>query len=223
MNQNLIFLKNEGDQWFLRNKVKLLKRGVKDDWPLRLIAKHKIRPRKVLEIGCSNGWRLGEIYKRYRAECLGIEPSLRAIKDGRKNYPEVSFRRGLIDNLPIKPTEKFDLVIVAFVFAWVDRQSLFKALEEVDRSLGDGGYLIVVDLLPSQPTKVFYHHLPKEKVFTYKLDYAKMFLTSGLYKQSDRVVFHYLSFKAGKKLPPDEREVCSLLQKKSQYQLRRLK
>lgn len=218
MNQDLIFKKKEGDNWFIRNKQALLQKDCKNDWPLRLIVKNKIKPKRVLEIGASNGWRLAEIYKRYRSRCLGIEPSQKAIREGRKMYPNVYFRQGLMNNLPIKNNEKFDLVIIHFVLHWVDRKTLFDSIKEANRVLKENGYLIITDFLPDRPTKVFYHHLPKEKVFTYKLDYAKVFLSSGLYRKQDRVIFHHNSLKSSKNVPLAERAACYLLQKISQYQ-----
>src|SRR3989344_2198184 len=119
------------------------------------IKKAKLRPKKVLEIGASNGWRLAAIRNLYKSKCLAVEPSLAAIQDGRKLYPKVAFRQGVVSALPVGNKEKFDLVIIHYVFHWVDRKNLLKSVAEIDRVLADGGYLIITDFLPNKPMKVF--------------------------------------------------------------------
>jgi SAM-dependent methyltransferase len=77
----------------------------------------------------------------------------------------------------------FDLVIVHFVFGWVDRTRLLRTVAEVDRLLCDGGHLIIGDFMPLAPTRVGYHHLPDEQAYTYKQNYADVFLAAGIYEQ----------------------------------------
>src|SRR3989344_5758985 len=186
MNQNNVFYKSEGDQWFKRNEAVLLFRNQNYDWPIKLIRKHKIKPQKVLEIGAANGWRLAEIKKLYgRTRCVGVEPSAKAVWAGRRNFPQIKMLRGLSSDLPVKGT--FDLVIVNYVLHWVDRALLFKTFSEIDRVLADDGYLIVSDFYPSVATSNLYHHIRGGKVRTYKQNYAEMFLPGGwpsYYKQA---------------------------------------
>lgn len=217
MNQDTIFQEKEGDNWFSRNHALLLSRAYTRDWPLRLLARHKIKPKRVLEVGASFGWRLAEIQKKYHACCLAIEPSQKAVSFGRLRYSDVSFRRGLMHDLPVRSREIFDLVIVSFVFHWVDRSTLLRSIAEIDRCLADCGHLIISDFLSSQPTKKPYHHLSGKQVFTYKQDYAKVFLSSGLYREKERVLFHHATLKRGKHIPSGERAACVLLQKQAQY------
>jgi len=121
-----MFSSGEGDHWYHRNKHLLGNPDViKRDPVLRLIQQYGLKPARVLEIGCSNGWRLGEIQRRYGSDCVGVDVSEAAIKDGISRYPVVTFLRGRIDALPPPldtTTEKFDLVIVHFVFHWVCRE-----------------------------------------------------------------------------------------------------
>ena len=44
------------------------------------------------------------------------------------------------------------------------------------------GFLIIGDFFPINRLKVPYHHLPNQQVYTYKQNYAAIFLTSGLYQ-----------------------------------------
>lgn len=220
MNQNIIFQKAEGDNWFSRNLAVLQSRECTHDWPLILIERHKLKPTRVLEVGSSFGWRLSEFKKKHpTAYCLGIEPSRKAISYGRKEYPDIELRNGLMHKLPVRLDESFDLVIVAFVFHWVDRSTLLSSVSEIDRTIAEGGYLVIADFFPYRPTKRLYHHLPRGEVFTYKQDYAQIFLSSGLYREKERVLFHHATGKRGTHIPPHERAVCVLLEKQAQYKL----
>ena len=218
MSQDIIFQESEGDNWFNRNREHLERRGVMTDWPLKLIARHRMSPKRVLEVGASFGWRLSDIRKNYHSYCLGVEPSRKAIAFGRSHYKDISFRRGLMHRLPIHSHKTFDLIIVSFVFHWVDRSTLLRSMSEIDRCLSPGGHLIIADFLPRRPTKKPYHHLPGKRVFTYKQDYAKMFCFSGLYIEQDRVVFHHATLREGGRIPSAERAACVLLQKQARYE-----
>ena len=82
--QDKIFLKYEGDNWFERNK-KYLK--IDRDLPIFLMETYDIKPTRILEVGASNGYRLAEIYKKLKVEVYAVEPSQRAIKNGEKEFP----------------------------------------------------------------------------------------------------------------------------------------
>lgn len=71
MSQDNIFLNSEGDNWFKRNANSLV--GTRDDdFVINLIQLYNIAPKKVLEIGASNGWRLNEINRIYGCNCVRI-------------------------------------------------------------------------------------------------------------------------------------------------------
>ena len=85
MNQKKIFLKSEGDKWFLRNRNNIdLKISLSKDPILNYLKKKKVCFRSVLEIGCSNGYRL-ELLKHIKEnlQLYGIDPSKKAILEGR--------------------------------------------------------------------------------------------------------------------------------------------
>ncbi len=151
--------------------------GRRDD-VLALISEHLLDPRDVLEIGCANGYRLDKIARRYGCPTTGVEPSAEAIADGRLRYPDVRFHRGTASDIPL--IANFDLVIVNFVLHWVDRSSILRSVAEIDRTVADNGYLIIGDFLPSYPQRVPYKH--KLGLWTYKQNYAALFLASGLYR-----------------------------------------
>lgn len=218
--QDRIFAATEADGWFLRNRDALHHEAelIAADAPLRLMAERALRPTRVLEIGCSNGWRLGEISRRYGAACVGVEPSAEAIRDGQARYPAIRFLQGTAASIPLQ--EAFDLVVVHYVLHWVARETLLASLAEIDRVVTDGGYVLLGDFFPDQPMKNRYHHLPDQDVYTYKADYAHMFVSTGLYTIVSRVTFdHQLVMSkhdpTGYLAHPaqDNRGACTLLRK----------
>src|SRR5262249_22807204 len=134
---------------------------------------------RVLEIGTANGFRLAEIQRSTGARAVAVEPSAQAIDNGCKAFPSIQFVRGTAHSIPLE--ENFDLVIVNFVFHWIDRSNLLRSVAEADRLVRDGGWLIIGDFCPANRLRVRYHHLQDQKIFTFKQNYADTFLASGLY------------------------------------------
>jgi len=177
--QDNVFMQSEGDRWFARNRSALNEFDAVADLPLRLLSLYDLRPASALEIGAANGVRLAEIHRRTGARVVAVEPSAQALIEGKVAYPSVSFVRGAAHSIPLQ--QNFDLVIVNFVFHWIDRINLLRSVAEVDRLVRDDGWLIIGDFHPSNRIQVPYHHLKDENVFTFKQNYAETFLASGLY------------------------------------------
>jgi ubiquinone/menaquinone biosynthesis C-methylase UbiE len=137
VHQDKIFMHFEGDRWFERNHSALIRFDAGGDLPLRLIDLYELRPEFVLEIGAANGFRLAAIHMRTGARVVAVEPSSKAILEGKASFPFVTFVRGVAHAIPLQ--ERFDLVIVNFVFHWIDRANLFQSVAEVDRMVRDGG------------------------------------------------------------------------------------
>ncbi|TAK30023.1 MAG: class I SAM-dependent methyltransferase [Chloroflexota bacterium] len=220
--QDDVFLADEGDAWFKRNRSYLVETtSTKTDYPLALIAQYNLHPKKVLEVGCSNGWRLDAIRRRYDCTCVGIEPSEAAALAGRERFPGLDLRIGLASRLPCPPDESFDLVIVNFVLHWVDRKTLLVSLAEIDRTVADGGYLILGDFLPDWPKRNRYHHRDDVELYTYKLDYAAILQSTALYTNVARITFDHDQHALSGDVGSYERGVCQLLRKSTSefYQL----
>lgn len=126
-------------------------------------------------------------------------------------YPFIEFIQGLASAIPLK--EAFDLIIVNFVFHWMDRSSLLRSVAEIDRLLEDKGFLIIGDFFPSGQLRVPYHHLPNQQVYTYKQNYAAPFLTSGLYRLVCVLTGEHASKALVADVPEMERIGVFLLQK----------
>jgi SAM-dependent methyltransferase len=211
LSQDQIFAASEGDRWFQRNQTVLESIDLSKDGPLRLIDLYGLVPKKVLEIGAANGWRVAAIATRFGCEVVAQDPSQAAIAHGKSAYPEVEFVGGSASEIPLK--DVFDLIIVNGVLCWIDRSTLFRTLAEIDRLLADDGHLIIGDFCPSNRMRVRYHHLPDAEVYTYKQDYSAIFLASGLYHQVALLTFDHSSRALRSGVTENDRFSASLLRK----------
>lgn len=183
MNQKEEFLKSEGDNYFLRTAGY----ASYQEWEfLEKYVKYIKKEDKILEIGCSSGAKLDYFYKKIGCEGHGIDPSPKAIEEGKNKYPHLKLQVGTADALSF-PDNYFDFVIFGFCLYLVDRQLLSRAVAEADRVLKDGGFLGITDFDAKIPKKRPYRHLPG--IYSYKMDYAAPFLAlphfSLIYKYFD--------------------------------------
>ncbi len=49
----------------------------------------------VLEIGCTNGFRLHKAQQEFGAQCSGLEASAGAVHEGREKYPAIEIKHGI--------------------------------------------------------------------------------------------------------------------------------
>jgi SAM-dependent methyltransferase len=209
MLQETVFFDGEGDAWFKRNPEPY---EPEIDPVLTCLRGHSIRPANILEIGAGRGDRLAELNKRYAANVTGVDPSTAALEHCRAEFPVVQFVSGTARALPL-PAEAYDLVIATFVFHWIDRKSLLGSAAEVDRVLKPRGYLIIGDFAPFTPKKVRYHHRPDVEVFTYKQDYAALFLATAGYVTVAQQILDHQTLRPDPNVSEHERFSLTLLKK----------
>jgi len=213
MPQDEIFTAGEADAWFERNAPGMRARDDASRDPiLRVLQQYGVRPRKALEIGASIGYRMHLLADVFGSEATAIEPSVKAVEDGRSRYPAVKFDVGVATELPYA-SATFDCVIVCGVFCWLDRAHLLQGVAEADRVLQDGGYLIIGDFHPLRPERVRYHHRTDVEVYTYKQDYAAIFRAAGTYELLAAEVFEHGDFEPRPTIPPHDRFGTTLLRK----------
>ena len=96
---------------------------------------------RILEIGCGTGKATQSFAERgYELVCLDIGADLIAVAQEKlKAFPNVSFVRAAFEEW--KSDEKFDLIISATAFHWVDPQVRYLKASEV---LGSSGFLAVL-------------------------------------------------------------------------------
>ncbi len=180
MNQTNEFLSGEGDKWLKRNRKKL---NPANDPILLTIESLAGFPKKgkCLEIGCSNGWRLKELHKRYDMYTWGADPSQEAIEEAKGTKGIVDAKVTTARNVRKYFPRNFDVVIYGFCLYLCEREDLFLSIASGDDVLKEGGLMIVHDFDTSYPCKNPYHH--KAGLWSYKQDYAKMFLANPAYSQ----------------------------------------
>ncbi len=191
MKQRDSFLASEGDRYFRRNPVlsEDLESLRERDPVLRALRETRLEPKRVLEIGAGNGWRLacmGE--ENPELACDGLEPSAEAVADGRERFGVVRLQQGTADDLPYAE-RSFDLVIFGFCLYLCDREDLFRIAQETDRVLDHRGHIAILDFFCESPRRTPYKHC--EGVFSYKTDYARMFLWNPRYREVYRKTMPY--------------------------------
>ena len=209
MNQKEIFLKSEGNKWFIRNKDNInLKISLSRDPILNFLNKKEKSFKTVLEIGCSNGYRLELIRQiKENLDLYGIDPSKEAVSDGKKKYNKLNLKVGTADKLEFSD-EKFDLVIFGFCLYLCDREDLIKIIYETNRVLKKKGLVIIYDFFSPFPFSNEYSHYNGVKSF--KTDYSKIFLWTPQYKLIEKKIFKY---DKNKKTSNDNKSALFVLKK----------
>jgi SAM-dependent methyltransferase len=216
--QTDVFRGGEGDAWFKRNRDALDVR--KTDFISKRISELEsvgAPGQRILEIGCSNGWRLSALRAHASPDAIlcGVDPSSIAIEEGKRGFEGIDLRVATADAIPF--AEPFNLVIVVGVLCWIERNLLAKSIAEIDRLVDASGLLCVADFAPDYPVKRSYHHRPELQVFTYKQDYPKIFESLGHYKAISRDVFsHDCSVLPGddvSRIPSSQRFALTILKK----------
>ncbi|MEW6116937.1 MAG: class I SAM-dependent methyltransferase [Nitrospirota bacterium] len=213
MEQDEIFECYEGDRWFERNSGLLTPH---DDYVIFLLELYGILSPdvKVLEVGAANGYRLARIYEKYGCEVHAVEPSKKAVEDGKTRFPYMHFYPRALKDIDFD--EMFDIVIVQSVFHWIDRKNLLLSASNIDRSLRAGGKLVIGDFQTPFPVKRRYHHIEDREVYTYKLRYKDIFLSTGSYIELSAIAINH-DEKSFKNITLGNVFVLSLLSKEGIY------
>ena len=204
-NMKSVWINGEGDNYFNRNIGNEINYH---DTIFEFVYKYTT-PENVLDIGCFDGTRLGFICDMFNCNGTGIDVSKQSIETGKFKNKNIKLYQNSCENMKFK--QMFDVVIINFVFHWLPRNQLFKCVCNINNSIKTDGFLIIGDFF-DEFYKRKYHHLPNKNIYTYKQDYKKMFLTSGLYTLVDSKNEYY--DKTNK-----NRKITSILQKKEIYTL----
>lgn len=185
-------MEGEGDAWFTRNLGQLGQHDPVTD----AIVNAGIKPKYVLEVGCSNGWRLDKLRKIFNCGILGVEPSMKAgLAAAQLRVPVHQMTASCI------PVSKhgFDLIIYGFCLYLTDPDDWLLIASEGDRALVPGGHLVIHDFwVDGAPFSQGYIH--RDGVRAYHFDFATLWLAHPQY----RLV---------KQLKTGDREGLTILQK----------
>lgn len=184
MNQSDVFLSGEGDAWFHRNKAKLGKRDPVSDL-LGLLP--LIRPKRVLEVGCANGWRLKKLQATYGCRVSGIDTSADAVAEAVENGLDDVCHGKFGPGLHAWLGGTFDMIIFGFCLYVTEPRDWFKMVAESDRLLADGGHLVIHDTLGGDSATGYYAvpYSHKEGLLSYHVDFAELWNGHPWYVERD--------------------------------------
>ena len=117
--------KKESEEYFKRNK-KYYDKISFDDEIIDLIKNNNLKAKKILEIGCANGYKLNQYSKLLKSKkSYGIDLSKKAIFEGKKKYKNLKLLN--FSSLEINKIKiNFDLIICGFFLYKLDRELIFK-------------------------------------------------------------------------------------------------
>jgi ubiquinone/menaquinone biosynthesis C-methylase UbiE len=174
-NNKEYFFKKGGDDYFYRNKNKII--NFKNELLSKVILNNlNNKIVNVLEVGCSDGSRLLYLSKKYKKiNFFGVDPSSVALK----NKNSFFYKKATADKLPFKKSF-FDIIIYGFCLYLTDNQDLIKIVYEADRVLKKNGIIIILDFYQK---KIEYRKFSHQRGhYVRKMDCSKLFSWSPNYK-----------------------------------------
>ena len=175
MKQSQFFIDSEGDRWFERNAARLGQHDPVSD----AMAHLRMQPKNVLEIGCSNGWRLAALRDKYGCNVMGLDPSNAAAEDARAR--KITVWTATAAAMPLR-SHAYDLVIYGWCLYLTDPEDWFRIVMEGDRVLKDGGYLIIHDFNAGpQAFARKYEHA--DGILSFHVQWSKFWLAHPWYRR----------------------------------------
>jgi len=101
-----------------------------------------VRDKKILNIGCYNGWFEQVMIKKRAREVIGIDTNKKFVKIAQKHVPQVKFLKMSALNLNF-PQNYFDLITIFDVIEHLPKNTEARCLQEIDKVLKSKGRLIV--------------------------------------------------------------------------------
>lgn len=185
-NQENVFLSGEADAWYERNKNLLENKSTDKDPIYQYLQANKqfVQNKVVLEVGCSNGYRLSWLKSNFSSKVIGFDPSSKAIEAGSNRFnlkvPSELFVMGaglefwtksLRENFS---AQSIDCIIFGHSLYLVPPDQLPQIVATTDFLLKQDGIVAIFDF-DSLNQRRPYHHTPGEEVYSYKMDYSKLF------------------------------------------------
>ena len=196
-------VRQEADAYYLRNRERNW--SAEDDPVLCEVDLWAPQdpPHRVLEIGCSTGFRLQHLIEEYGSECHGVEASGLAVQECSNLHPEISLKDGVAPPvLRTYPDQTFDLVIIGFLQYLLPRDFEFALAAELDRITAAWGRVIAFDFMSPVTMARAYEHDPN--LVTYK-SYPSLLLDwNPRWTLMSRRSFHHGSTSPARRRHPDE-------------------
>jgi len=125
--------------------------------------------KKVLDVGCGDGWDINKISKR-GAKMYGIDSSSDLVRIAREDNPKASIIEGNMESLPYE-NEFFDVVLSKYAIQ--TSTNVPKVISEMDRVLKPGGIITYLAVHPlrqflekkKHPKNYFLQEIVESKFF----------------------------------------------------------
>lgn len=197
--KNLLLVKNKNN-WFYRNKKNIINQN-NDEYINELIRINNLKAKNILEIGCSNGYKLIKYKELLKSNnCFGVDLSKEAILDGKKRYKNLKLLN--LSSLGINKIKlNFDLIICGFFLYQLDRNLIFQQFDLIYKKLNKNGYLLIRDFDP-----LFKHtntDFNNKKLRTFKMNYDNLLTESGLFELIYKIKYN-MKAKDKKKFKSDK-------------------
>ncbi len=188
--QKEYFVQEGGDEWYARSCHSIQKTKPTFNYLFDCINNLPFAINNFLEVGCSSGEKIKQVQSKFKCSCYGIDPSKEAIAGGRKLVNDkIHLQVGTAESLPFEDNF-FDVVCFGFCLYLCDRNLLFRIAQEADRVLREGGAIIIVDFDSRIPLRNSFHHTG-EAIWSYKMEYEKMFTWHPQYILSEKRSYSY--------------------------------
>jgi SAM-dependent methyltransferase len=138
------------------------------------LSKYMTNDKRILDVGCSSGVFLSEIYKITKSKYLsGIDIDNSAIIEAKKHLSDVAeFRNKRL----LEVFDKFDLIIFRGSFQYLDKD-LHRSIKHLKGMLNHNGKIIIYSL---PTTDSFVYHLLKDKWALFHPEMSLMFNQKSL-------------------------------------------
>ncbi|MBI1862494.1 class I SAM-dependent methyltransferase [Candidatus Microgenomates bacterium] len=131
--------------------VTYYQRGVQGNILQRIWHRNKLRQvekiirgltfKTCLDVGCAGGFMISEVARKFpRAKYYGIDAFDRAVAYAKAQYPNITFKTGMAENIPFKDNS-FDLILFYETIEHVEHPA--RALKELRRVLKKDGTVIL--------------------------------------------------------------------------------
>lgn len=182
----------QGDIYWIERSMEDSKRDWKpmsDDWvedywdsarhPHRNVILNALKAlefESLLEVGSNCGPNIARIRKDFRlkdSDLAGVDASVFAINKAKEMLPGVTWKEGLVTNLPF-PDKSYDVVLSDAVLMYVGPEEIEKALSEMDRVAKKA--LVLVEWFDESPLGVVkdYHWARNYTLLLKKLGYKRV-------------------------------------------------
>lgn len=187
MDQEQLFLSSLGDAWYERNRKGF---GQSIDPVQELMKQLQQRGRRfrtVLEVGCSNGWRLKALAEAFGCQVAGMDASAKAVMEGNAELfgGKKVLYNGLAVGLPWLDNA-FDTIIYGYCLSLMEPSSYFRVAAEAHRCLQNGGVLIIHDRIGARRYKAKW----ADGVFMHIFDFPRLWLEHPSYTTEAEFLIH---------------------------------